>query len=506
MSQAAPRKKKPFLPPAFVQAMLAGHSALGLAFAALIYVVCISGTVAVFLHDLHRWEMPNAPLVGTVTPETMNAAVNNLYAKALEADAVHDMYLYGPSPLTPWFGGSYFDHDTDRRGAFLFDASGAIAVDPETPVTDFLVELHVNLHLPPTIGLFIVGLTGVALLSSLISGILSHPRVFKDAFALRWGGSRRLQEADLHNRLSVWGLPFHVVVSLSGALLGLSTLVIGLLAMAAYDGDTEKAFAAILGPMPTENEAAAPMPDIVAMMADIHTRAPEAELDSVLIQHAATEGQMTGIQAASPGHLALGERYFYDAKGQFIADSGQEGGTVGQQILGALQPLHFGWFGGIWIKIAYGLLGLALTVITTSGVMIWLARRRDKGRPAPAWERVWAATVWSQPVSYALVGIAGLAAGEAALMPAFLGGIVLSALVAILVRDGAAVSRTLRWMSVAALGGLAATHVAVNGGAIADAMAWAVDGVLVAAALIIMLPLVRTGGAPQPALKASPAE
>ncbi len=506
MSTPARAKKKQFLPPAFVQAMLAGHSALGLAFAALIYVVCISGTIAVFLHELRRWETPQGPVVESVTPEVVNVALGNLYARALEADAVHDMYLYAPSALTPWFGGSYFDHDSDRHGEFLFDASGAIAGAPHAPVTDFLVTLHVNLHLPSTFGLFLVGLTGVALLSSLISGILSHPRVFRDAFALRWGGSRRLQEADLHNRLSVWGLPFHVVVSLTGALLGLSTLVIGLLAMAAYDGDTEKAFAAILGPMPVENETAAPMPDIVALMAQVHARAPGAVLDSVLIQHAATQGQMTGLQAASPGHLALGERYYFDATGAFVADAGQEGGSIGQQILGALQPLHFGWFGGLWIKLAYGLLGLALTVITTSGVMIWLARRRDKGRPAPGWERVWAAMVWSQPLSYALVGTAGLFVAEDLLLPVYLGGLALSAAVAMAIRDGAAVSRALRWIGAALIAGLAFLHGAMWSGRIADPMAWGVDAALIVIALALALPLLRGRAALPQTLKSSPAE
>ena len=48
-----------------------------------------------------------------------------------------------------------------------------------------------------------------------------------------------------------------------------------------------------------------------------------------------------------------------------------------------------------------GVLGAGLTAVTSSGVAIWLARRRDKGRPAPRWERIWIATVWSQPLAYA---------------------------------------------------------------------------------------------------------
>src|SRR3546814_13053298 len=78
-------------------------------------------------------------------------------------------------------------------------------------------------------GIFLVGLIGVALLSSLVSGILAHPRIFRDAFHLRLGGSKRLQEADLHNRLGAWALPFHIFISLTGAFLGPTTIIVGVL-------------------------------------------------------------------------------------------------------------------------------------------------------------------------------------------------------------------------------------------------------------------------------------
>ena len=70
------RRKRSFLPPDFVRAMLAGHSALGLAFAALIYIVCLTGTLTVFLYEFQRWEQPNAPMVAKpLTADVANAAL-----------------------------------------------------------------------------------------------------------------------------------------------------------------------------------------------------------------------------------------------------------------------------------------------------------------------------------------------------------------------------------------------------------------------------------------------
>lgn len=57
------------------------------------------------------------------------------------------------------------------------------------------------------------------------------------------------------------------------------------------------------------------------------------------------------------------------------------------------------------VKIAYGLLGLGLSYLAVGGVFIWLARRRDKGRPAPGWERLWTATVCGQPLALAVAAL-----------------------------------------------------------------------------------------------------
>ena len=194
-----------------------------------------------------------------------------------------------------------------------------------------------NLHLPRTWGMFLVGLTGVALLSSLISGLLAHPRIFKDAFALRWGGSRRLQEADLHNRLSVWGLPFHFVVSLSGALLGLSTLIIGVLALAAYNGNSGAAFATLLGPRAGPDETAAP----VARRRGDDPQGPEREArtpssPACTSITSARPGRSCISACARPGIWRMANSYYFKGDGEPMGDGGFETGGVGQQILGAL--------------------------------------------------------------------------------------------------------------------------------------------------------------------------
>jgi uncharacterized iron-regulated membrane protein len=479
-------RKRQWLAPDFVRAMLAGHSALGLAFAALIYVVCLSGTLAVFLHEFQRWEQPGAPILERApAPEAVAAAVRAGYAQGLADNAAHDMFLFGPTPMSPRFLVNYHDHEKGVDGNWLANAEGELITRLKAPWAEFLAALHMHLHLPRTWGMFLVGMTGVALLSSLISGLLAHPRIFKDAFALRWGGSKRLQDADLHNRLGVWGLPFHVAVSLTGALLGLSTLIVGVLAYAAYDGDSGKAFATLLGPRASADEAPAAVPDIAAMIRHVQGTHPEATFVSLHIDHVGKAGQVVHLGMRTPGHIAFSNSYYFDGNANALGHGGLETGSIGQQILGTLQPLHFGWFGGLTVKVLYGLLGLALTVVTSTGVSIWLARRRDKGRPAPGWERIWAAVVWGQPLALAAAALCALLLEKSFILPVYLAVTLLALCLCAAIGSGVVIGRVLRLLTAAGLVGVVAAHGLIWGATVGDPAAWGVNLAIVACALVL---------------------
>lgn len=475
-------KRRPLLPPNFVRAMLAGHSALGLAFAALIYIVCISGTIVVFMFELQRWEQPTAPLIyQPASLEAVDTALRQGHAQAVKDNAGHDISILGPSGRDPRLSIHYHDHETGAEGSWLANADGELVTRINAPWTHFITDLHIHLHLPNTWGLFIVGLTGVALLSSIVSGLLSHPRIFKDAFALRWGGSRRLQEADLHNRLSVWGLPFHIAVSVTGALLGLSTLVVGVLALAAYDGDSQRAFAEVLGPQPTADETPAPIPDLRPMIRTIQERKPDAVFVNATVQHIGKAGQIASVGLSTPGHLTFANAYNFDGTGKLLGDNGVEEGSIGKQILGALQPVHFGWFGGMPVKLLYGILGLALSVITYTGVTIWLARRRDSGRPAPKWERVWTAVGWGQPLAIAGSAIAGLlTASEPIILTTYLALTFATLALSVMLKTAAHVSWLCKTGTAVLLTFAAATHIVLWGDKATDPMALYVNIAMVA--------------------------
>lgn len=483
----------PKVPAPFVRAVLAGHSALGLAFAALIYLVCFSGTVAVFTQEFQRWERPATPVLDKVEPAAVQAAV----AAALAAYGKSEhVFINLPEPANPRLR-LYLDQER-KDIEVAADAQGRLIGAAETPWTEFMTRLHINLHLPQTWGIFVVGLTGVALLSSLISGILAHPRVFRDAFHLRWGGSKRLQEADLHNRIGIWALPFHLMISLTGALLGLTTIIVGVLALAVFKGDTDKAYSLFLPPHPVDNPAAAPLPDIETAFANLVKMEPGARVTYVGLEHPGEMGAGILMYAGYPDRISRGDGYTFDREGRPLSIVGKGSENLGASIIQSLSTLHFGWFAGWPMKVAYALLGAGTTIVTSSGVAIWLARRRAKGHPAPRWERIWIATIWSQPVAYAVSALVALVNPVPPL--AVWGAATLLALATTALWDAPAISRRLRLTSAGLLAAVAAAHTAVWWGQVADPVAWISSGTILALAALVAAtvfpPLARRAAEP----------
>lgn len=65
-------------------------------------------------------------------------------------------------------------------------------------------------------GRWIVGACAMVLLIALISGIVTHRRIFADFFTFRPDRSRQRAWLDAHNLFGVLALPFHLMITYTG--------------------------------------------------------------------------------------------------------------------------------------------------------------------------------------------------------------------------------------------------------------------------------------------------
>lgn len=398
--------------PRRVAKSLEAHAVIALAVSSLIYILVITGTLSVFNHEFQRWEQPRAPEMLDIAPEAAERAALSVF-NGEDEPSTH-LFINFPQPDLPR---TVITTDTQ---AFIVDADGSIWGDERFVWTQFLLDLHYYLHLPHVLGLTVVGALGVMLIGLSLSGFMAHPRIFRDAFTLRQGAGR-LTLADLHNRLSVWTAPFHVSNALTGAILGLATVLAFALAAARFEGDFQQVFSPVFGNEPILTSKAGEVADIDTALTHFRAEFPNLELIHAIVHDPATTGQHTQLIAEHPTRLIFGDYYNYDADGLYLGNTGISDGTLGQQIAGSVYNVHFGNWGGLPIKLVYGVFGVMLSVITASGLGIYFTKRLEKGRAAPRLEGAWEGMIWGVPLALAitLLGAVGLSASAFVLVPSF---------------------------------------------------------------------------------------
>jgi uncharacterized iron-regulated membrane protein len=459
--------------PGFVQRTLNGHAAIGLLSAVLMYLLVLSGTLAVFDDELHRWEQPRSVETEALAPNGVQRALTESLAAAAGKPAAA-IVIHLPSDASPRATLS------DGTGLHYLDASGHARGPVQTPWADFVMALHFYLNLPEVWGLALVGALGVMLVALAITGVLALPRIFRDAFRLNPRASRQLAQVDWHNRLSVWTLPFGLAVAFSGAVLGIMTP--GAVMMSRLDLAPSEAavFAPVFGGAPAAQGTSTTIPDARAALQVMNSRFGDAVPTDVIIRNAGTATQDIEVLTREPQRLIVGEYYRFDASGRFVGAVGLSQGHAGQQFAASMYRLHFGNFAGLWMKIAYFVFGLALTAVSGTGVSIWLMKRRRRALGLPRLEQMWAVVVWGSPLLLALAfGGKLVGASEATMTIFFWVGLALSVTASACIRvDAAGLGRVLRMILAATLLLIGIGHAAVT--------SWSRTGILsVDAALIL---------------------
>src|SRR5690606_18688133 len=112
---------------------------------------------------------------------------------------------------------SAFWRDGRRFKNAIFDPATAQAINMRESIGgEFFYRFHFQLHyLPVFWGRWLAGLCGMFMLVAIVSGVITHKKIFIDFFTFR-GGKGQRSWLDAHNALSVLGLPFHLMITYTG--------------------------------------------------------------------------------------------------------------------------------------------------------------------------------------------------------------------------------------------------------------------------------------------------
>jgi uncharacterized iron-regulated membrane protein len=387
--------KKSLLSATTVKSSLKSHSYVALWFSALLYLICISGAIVVFFEEFERLEQPNINEYSYFPAEYIQPAMDE-YIQRLERTPVAT-YIVLPTDGFPR------THITDGIDEWYLNQDGSFSDTVSSPWTGMLKELHTSLHLPHIIGMTLVGFLGIVLFSLIISGVFAHPKLFRDLFFLRRKRSPRLKNIDWHNRLSVWGLPFYLMIALTGSFIGLSSVLISITALSFFNNNTQAVTSAIYGdePVVISSGAAINYPEAFRQLKH---QAPEAKPIYLVVHNMGKAEQLLEIAAILPERLIYSEIYRFNQEGQLIDKQGMSDGPLGRQASYSTYRLHFGHFDSFWLKPLYLVMGLMLSLMAVYGMNIWFARRNHRSWLNYAWQG-W---VWGIPIALLLSAGASL--------------------------------------------------------------------------------------------------
>src|SRR5690606_33431236 len=225
----------------------------------------------------------------------------------------------------------------------------------------------------------------------------------------------------------------------TGAYFGLAQLMALAMAPVFYQGSTEKLMADVFGEEPKLQQELQPLA-LKAAVDKVRELAPHATPRYVTVEDAGTPQQYMIVGAQHHDRLIYVEQYRFDTAGNYLDSAGFLDGPAGRQIAFSIYRLHFGHFGGTAMKLLYGVLGLAMTVVAATGINIWLAKRKRRD----ALNALWPALVWGCVPALAIAAIGQLFLGISATGVLWL-GIVAAVAASHLWRDPSVIRRRLQW-------------------------------------------------------------
>lgn len=347
----------------------------------LLFVVFLFGTTAFFQVEIDGWmhpELKRAP----VTAQALDRADALLRAHAsgaeswsvsLPSERSNEALALSWTPK----GGSW----EDRAEVKLDPASGREVAVRESAGGFFLYRMHFDLHyLPVMWARYLVCIAALAMLVAILSGIVTHKKIFADFFMLRFGKGQR-SWLDAHNVTAVLALPFHLMITYTGLVTLLFTIMPwgANAAFGSMDAFYEKAFP----PAPTKVSAAVPpgtAPQSLALR-EIIARAEAnwagQKASYVGIEKPGTPDMVVGIW---PGQAMLGGGrqpvYLYGSTGTVLGTGDKPGGARATQRV--MIDVHAGRFSGAMLRWLYFLSGAAGTIMVASGLVLWTVKRRAK--------------------------------------------------------------------------------------------------------------------------------
>ncbi|HEA31343.1 MAG TPA: PepSY domain-containing protein [Leeuwenhoekiella sp.] len=253
-----------------------------------------------------------------------------------------------------------------RRDLFIHPETGAVIadIDANSQFTKWLIVLHYSLH-GGSFGRVFLLIIGVLFLMSLLSGIVVYRKVIGKTLLFRVKLKRKNRRAFysvLHRYIGVWGLFFNLVLVITGIVLSYGVAKGGL--QKAAEPNTPKINISIEKSL---NQLAKKYPDFEPT----YIRLPKKPGAAITVN---------GIFKDDAFYLSefYNKAQIDSHTGRFISMEKVREAPLLTKLNSVVSPLHYGQYGGLWVKLLYCIVGLSGPFLSVSGFIVWKKRKKSK--------------------------------------------------------------------------------------------------------------------------------
>ncbi len=384
----------------FRQSMNWVHTYSGLLVGWVLFMVFAAGTACYYRDEITFWMKPELHQAGLALPPEAVVVDNAVAALQQRAPNAQRWFITLPTDREPgvragWPGAPLakgaveppLEPGVTRRGRFysavLDPATGKpLAATRETRGGEFFYRLHFDLHYMPAVwARWIIGFCAMFMLVAIITGIVTHRRIFADFFTFRPKKGQR-SWLDAHNATAVLALPYHLMITYTG-LVTLMLMYMPWGPQVTYKGD-QAAFTAEVFPAsgprdPKPSGIAVPLTPIAPLIAQAQQRWGEGTLGRITVNNpgdavATITLARKGDQAMSSAQPAM---LFNGTTGRLLSEVGEDRGAV-ITTRSVLYGLHLGRFSDPLLRLLFFVSGLAGCVMVATGLLLWAVKERNK--------------------------------------------------------------------------------------------------------------------------------
>jgi uncharacterized iron-regulated membrane protein len=354
------------------------HKWTSLICTAFLLMLCVTGLPLIFHHEIDELTEAQPDYAPNwIASAKGGLPLDMMMAKALAArpgEVPLFMAFDNDTPLITVTTGARPDIPASGMTLQIYDRTSGKLHSQEAEgegVMHFLLTLHTDMFLGLP-GMLFLGLMGVLFVVALVSGtVLYAPFMRKlDFGTLRTSRSSRVKWLDYHNLLGIVALAWMAVVGVTGVINALATPITQLWQMSEL-AEMTRAYAG--------KEALPPARygSLDKAMAEARKALPGANPQFIAFPGGAFSSKhhyAVFFQGGTPLTQRLLTPALIDAETGALTDSRPMPWYT--QALSMSQPLHFGDYGGLPLKILWAVLDVFTIIILGSGLYLWLGKRR----------------------------------------------------------------------------------------------------------------------------------